>query len=259
MPKHQRPSSKEGSSQERKPYAKGAGSSKGRKKTSRTMDTQLPTNLSGCKKLLRDTNRLLNRPKLNSSKKVELERRVKMLTVLMQQMTSTQQVKKNATKYHGIKFFERKKVLKKLKQLEANGDKGGDNGEKLDLLVDLNYTTYYPDEHKYISLYPNDPSKTPKETKEKQEKIRLYIRKAMERGDLPKDPRAVKAEDRKAIRKANKALLRSISIADGLDVAEDDSGSDDENDGSADSDGSEEDEANGDTGDIEQDEFFASD
>ncbi|KAI8324484.1 hypothetical protein GQ54DRAFT_245049, partial [Martensiomyces pterosporus] len=145
------------------------------------------------KKLLRDTTRLLNRPKMPSTKRVELERRVKMLNVLMSQMTSSQADRKNAKRYHGIKFVERKKVLRKLAQAEKES-KGGDEedeGEErmMELLVDLNYTTYYPDEFKYISLYPADPSKTAQVTKEKQRKIRESIRAAMEKGDLPRDPR----------------------------------------------------------------------
>ncbi|KAJ1932956.1 hypothetical protein FBU59_006195 [Linderina macrospora] len=113
-------------------------------------------------------------------------------------------------------------------------------------MVSLNYTTYYPDEQKYISLFPADPSKTPEEVKVQQEKIRGLIAVAMEGGDLPKDPRKVKAEDRKTIRRANRSLLRSVSLASGQEAA--DSGSE--------TSGNEAGE-DADPENIEDDEFFA--
>ncbi|KAJ2357706.1 18S rRNA maturation protein [Coemansia sp. RSA 2618] len=189
----------------------------------------LPTSLSACKKQVRNVTRLLSREKLNSITRVDLERRLKALNILQSQMSSAQTDKANASRYHGIKFFERKKVIRKLSQLEKSmsterADDGGladETDAKLtDLLVCLNYTTYYPNEYKYISLYPADPSKTTQETKERQEFIKKSIAQAMERGELPRDPRAVNAEDRKAIRKGNKLLLRSVSQAHGKADAE---------------------------------------
>ncbi|KAJ1760990.1 18S rRNA maturation protein [Coemansia sp. RSA 2523] len=179
---------------------------------------ELPTSLTACKKQVRNVTRLLTRQTLNSATRTDLERRLKALTILQSQMSSAQTDKTNASRYHSIKFFERKKVIRKLTQLEKKIEKDGKDGledELTELLVSLNYTTYYPDEYKYISLFPADPTKTTSETKERQAFIQKRIARAMENGKLPRDPREVNAEDRKAIRKGNKLLLRSVSQAHG--------------------------------------------
>ncbi|KAJ2654902.1 18S rRNA maturation protein, partial [Coemansia sp. RSA 1200] len=165
---------------------------------------------------LRDINRLLSKDAgLPSTKKIEFERRLKALNIAKEQLANTQSNKANATRYHRIKFFERKKVLRKLTQAgrEDQEEPSAESNAKIqELLINLNYTTYYPDEVKYISLYPEDPSKTPAEELEKQNKIRSAIRVAMEKGNLPKDPRLVSAKDRKEVRKNNRTLLRTVSL-----------------------------------------------
>ncbi|KAJ1662766.1 18S rRNA maturation protein [Coemansia sp. RSA 1813] len=189
---------------------------------------ELPTSVSACNKQLRDINRLLSKDTgLPSTKKVEFARRAKALNILKEQLTNTRSNKANATRYHGIKFFERKKVLRKLAQAEKKQQQGESSDEEKniqELLVNLNYTTYYPDEIKYISLYPADLSKTPPEVLEKQNLIRNAIRLAMEKHDLPKDPRLVSVEDRKAVRKNNRTLLRTVSSVHGHDNTGADSG-----------------------------------
>ncbi|KAJ2715882.1 18S rRNA maturation protein [Coemansia spiralis] len=204
--------------------------------------TQLPASLTSCKKQVRSLSRLLNRPGLASTARVEMERKLKALTILQSQMTNAQKDKANATRYHGIKFFERKKIIRRLDKLDKlpaaeQTDKTQDEKERL--LVDLNYTTYYPDEHKYISLFPADPSKTTEDTKERREAIRTSIAEAMESGELPKDARLVNANDRKAIRKSNKSMLRRVARALGVQAAD---GAEDKDDGGGDDDGDVDDE-----------------
>ncbi|KAJ2890170.1 18S rRNA maturation protein, partial [Coemansia aciculifera] len=135
--------------------------------------------------------------------------------------------KANASRYSGVKFIERKKVVRKLEKLEK-----ADAGESADaveeLLVSLNYTTYYPDQIKYISLFPTDPARTSDETRAKQQQIRESIKLAMEAGNLPKDPRLVSLEDAKSIKKSNRLMLRTVSLAHGL---KDDASDNDEEDG----------------------------
>ncbi|KAJ1798218.1 18S rRNA maturation protein, partial [Coemansia sp. RSA 2399] len=183
---------------------------KGGKKPKRTntySTEKLPTSVNACKKQARDINRLLKKnTNLPSTKKVEFERRVKALEILRGQLKGERSTKANASRYHGVKFFERKKVLRKLLQAEKQQQKEetSEIGQAVqELLVNLNYTTYYPDEIKYISLYPADPSKTPPNVLEKQSKIKQAIQVAMDNDSLPKDPRLVEAQDRKAIRKNN--------------------------------------------------------
>ncbi|KAJ2771791.1 18S rRNA maturation protein [Coemansia nantahalensis] len=209
-------------------------------------DSLLPTSLTSCKKQVRNLTRSLSRPGLPSTVRVELERKLKALTVMQSQMTNAQKDKANATRYHSVKFFERKKIVRRLDQLDKLPEEEQTREtrkEKKRLLVDLNYTTYYPDEHKYISLFPGDPSKTTEDTKERREAIRTSIAEAMKSGELPKDARLVSVNDRKAIRKSNKSMLRRVARALGAPTAEGAEGDDDDDDDKG--------------GNGEEDEFFA--
>ena len=63
----------------------------------------------------------------------------KKLEELKKALNSREQVdkeKKRAKQYHGIKFFEKKKVIKKLKQLQKRREKG-DAVDKSELLEEL--------------------------------------------------------------------------------------------------------------------------
>lgn len=201
-------------------------------------ESPMPTSISQCKKQLRDATRLLTRPTLASTKRQEVERRVKALGILQDQLTGAKVDKANASRYSGVKFIERKKVIRKLEKLEKAGRQQSCSDDEAksaktealsELLVSLNYTTYYPDQIKYISLFPADPTRTSDETRAKQQQIRESIRLAMESGSLPKDPRLVSLEDTKAIKKSNKLMLRTVSLAHGLkDGGSDESEDEDE-------------------------------
>ncbi|KAJ2780468.1 18S rRNA maturation protein [Coemansia interrupta] len=224
-------------------------------------------NLSKCKQEIRSINRLLNSRKLlPSTKRTELERRVKALTVLQQQLTNTEVDKANATHYHEVKFVERTKVLRKLESIEKS-ESNADEALKAELLVDLNYTTYYPDEVKYISLFPANPENTSEQTRGRQREIREAIRAAMASGGLPKDARDVDVKDRKAIRRNNRRLLRTVNLAHGLKNKDADSSGDDDSDAGSDNDDEDEKMENADVGaeaangtiistSIEDDDFF---
>ncbi|KAJ2739577.1 18S rRNA maturation protein [Coemansia sp. BCRC 34301] len=209
------------------------------KKKDNDGEAPMPTSLSQCKKQLRDATRLLTRPTLNSTKRQEVERRVKALGILQGQLSGAKVDKANASRYSGVKFVERKKVIRKLEKLEkgnqqeqpddGEGAKGGSGDSLEELLISLNYTTYYPDQIKYISLFPADPTRTSDETRTRQRQIRESIKLAMANGSLPKDPRLVSSEDAKAIKKSNKLMLRTVSLAHGLkDSASDNEDEDDE-------------------------------
>ncbi|KAJ2808952.1 18S rRNA maturation protein [Coemansia guatemalensis] len=229
MPKtDQRPHSSDST----KPYNRSGNVHSGKKSNWNQKSLQPPTSLSACKKQVRDVSRLLNRKGLASTARVELERRLKALTIQQGQLTNSQKDKANASRYHKIKFFERKKVDRMLKQIDKKLEpKEIDSetrekliAEKQDLLVNLNYTIYYPNEFKYISLFPADPSSTTEDTAEKRETIRLSVRKAMEKGELPKDPRDISVEERKAIRSGCRFMLRSVSNVHDKQVVSADSG-----------------------------------
>ncbi|KAJ2704706.1 18S rRNA maturation protein [Coemansia sp. IMI 203386] len=244
--------------QQRAPYNRDSNRDNKKKKNDKEpTEYRLPKGLSKCKNEIRSLNRLLSSSQLMpSTKRLELERRLKALTLRQTQLSSSKVDKTNASRYHGVKFIERKKILRRLAQIDKKPEEQQVEfeQEKKNLLVDLNYTSYYPDQVKYISLFPAEPEKTSKETKERQGVIREAIREAMEKGKLPKDARDVKADDRKAIRRNNRLLLKSVSLAHGLEHKD--------GDDSAESDGERSEAENNDGGadgttTIEEDEFFA--
>ncbi|KAI9015514.1 hypothetical protein DFJ74DRAFT_680402 [Hyaloraphidium curvatum] len=104
------------------------------------------------KKRIRDTERLLSRPNLPADVQQDLERRLRALQATLP--TVTEQVydketsKKNYEKYKYVRFVERQKVTRKLKQVEKRLRKAEEDGEDADELrqekegleVDLAYT-----------------------------------------------------------------------------------------------------------------------
>ncbi|KAJ2725887.1 18S rRNA maturation protein [Coemansia sp. Benny D115] len=226
----------------RKPYDRKSAPQKGDKggKPDKQLNTEMPKSMGQCKKQLRDLNRRLNNTKhpMTSLQRREIEQRIKALELLQSQMTDSRVMQSNATKYHKVKFVERKKVLRNLQRVsKAIAEKETEAllDEKRELLINLNYTTYYPDEVKYISIYPAENSQSNEVTEERRKTIRGAIWKAMQDGKLPMDSTQVPANDRKAIRRNNRLLLRTVSLAHGLKVqgGDDDSDVDEKQDSKA--------------------------
>ncbi|KAJ2591255.1 18S rRNA maturation protein, partial [Coemansia sp. RSA 1722] len=153
--------------QQRAPYNRDSNRDNNKKKKKNDKEPaeyRLPKGLSKCKNEIRSLNRLLSSSQLMpSTKRLELERRLKALTLRQTQLSSSKVDKTNASRYHGVKFIERKKILRRLAQIDKKPEEQQVEEvkqEKKSLLVDLNYTSYYPDQVKYISLFPAEPEKT---------------------------------------------------------------------------------------------------
>ncbi|KAI5453290.1 18S rRNA maturation protein [Naganishia albida] len=152
--------------------------------------------VSKIKSQIRQTTRLLSKDNLAPALRVQTERR---LTSLQADLTKAEHrtvERKNGERYHMVKFFERKKILRiikriqrQLKELEgADGGKGKekDNAQSTreelekeleDARVMLNYVIHYPNTLKYVSLFPaattNGKSKADEESEEQQAKLVL--------------------------------------------------------------------------------------
>ena len=85
---------------------------------------------------------------------------------------------KRVKRYKGIKFFDSRKVLKKLGSLENTNSDKAENSDGLEELAlykrYLNYITYYPADKKYISLFPNSERLDPNA----QEQLDVLLREA---------------------------------------------------------------------------------
>lgn len=138
-------------------------------------------NMNALKKRARAIERLLahGAEKLPANKQKDLERE---LAAHKQRIGEAQLKKRRSkmiSKYHMVRFFERKKAMRLAKQIEKKLAQATDADEiaqlKIDLhkaQVDVDYAIYYPFLEPYISLYakPTDEKASEKEKLQKEEK-----------------------------------------------------------------------------------------
>jgi hypothetical protein len=106
------------------------------------------------KKMIRDTNRLLNRPNLPADLRREQERKLSALQVTLSDRQKAEIEREMAVKYRMVKFFERKKALRRLAAAQAKTDSSAVSEAQLDLA----YILHFPKGRKYIALYQTSSS-----------------------------------------------------------------------------------------------------
>lgn len=126
------------------------------------------------KKKIRDIERLLKRENLPADVRIENERALKALNVDLQNAQLNLRAKKIAKKYHMVRFFEKKKAIRKYKQAKKALDEVSKTEVRKDIKkarkvvkhseTDIAYVILFPKTEKYISLYPN-PKEEDEETK----------------------------------------------------------------------------------------------
>ncbi|KAJ3247280.1 18S rRNA maturation protein [Chytriomyces hyalinus] len=129
--------------------------------------------ISGIRKRLRDTERLLKRPNLQATAKQDLERRVKALNteLMLKQREANETEIMNKYKY--IKHVVLRKITKLEKSLAPPTDDSDDapldkdekellESELAEQRVNLAYIEFFPRDMKYVSLFPT--TATPAET-----------------------------------------------------------------------------------------------
>ncbi|GAA5834571.1 hypothetical protein JCM9279_004357 [Rhodotorula babjevae] len=155
--------------------------------------------VSKLKAQLRQTKRLLARGDLNPDVRTTSERRLALLEDELVKAEQSNVEKKMVQRYRGVKFFERQKLLRKIKQAKKALADAPDSSEAqstlLDARVDLYYVLRYPKTDKYVALFPDGvyspfvaPSSlpadaTPAETK--RQTLRAAIRTRLDKGELP--------------------------------------------------------------------------
>ncbi|CAI6698549.1 AAB_G0022820.mRNA.1.CDS.1 [Saccharomyces cerevisiae] len=119
------------------------------------------------KRRIRDLERLLKKKKdiLPSTVIIEKERNLQALRLELQNNELKNKIKANAKKYHMVRFFEKKKALRKynrlLKKIKESGADDKDLQQKLRATkIELCYVINFPKTEKYIALYPNDTPST---------------------------------------------------------------------------------------------------
>ncbi|KAG7091296.1 hypothetical protein E1B28_010342 [Marasmius oreades] len=177
-------------------------STKGKTNSNRTNSD--PNVLPGVQKIkaaMRQARRLLAKDKLDADVRVHTERKLKSLELDLAKAEESRRERTFATKYHKIKFFERQKVSRKIKQAKRKLAEDEDSSkqrlqsELFDLRVDLNYILHYPKTKKYISLFPPEvrkgqekPADDSAATNAERGEVRNWIREQMEKGALPGEP-----------------------------------------------------------------------
>jgi hypothetical protein len=106
------------------------------------------------KKMIRDTNRLLSRPNLPADLRREQERKLSALQVTLSDRQKAEIEREMAVKYRMVKFFERKKALRRLAAAQAKTDSSAVSEAQLDLA----YILHFPKGRKYIALYQTSSS-----------------------------------------------------------------------------------------------------
>eukprot|EP00639_Heterosigma_akashiwo_P011717 CAMPEP_0206363460 /NCGR_PEP_ID=MMETSP0294-20121207/1607_1 /ASSEMBLY_ACC=CAM_ASM_000327 /TAXON_ID=39354 /ORGANISM="Heterosigma akashiwo, Strain CCMP2393" /LENGTH=294 /DNA_ID=CAMNT_0053808813 /DNA_START=47 /DNA_END=929 /DNA_ORIENTATION=+ len=115
------------------------------------------------KNQIRNLSRLLRKEGLPEEQKHELQQKIKMLESEISDHKTKERVDKMQDKYKKIKFFERKKVTRKISQTKKKIEKNGDPNKNKELQLrlkkledDLQYIDFYPPTQKYIGLFANE-------------------------------------------------------------------------------------------------------
>ncbi|KAG7449881.1 uncharacterized protein BT62DRAFT_1002193 [Guyanagaster necrorhizus] len=154
------------------------------------------------KSSLRQTQRLLTKENLAADVRVTTERRLKALEAELAEAEQSRKERALGMRYHGVKFFERQKVLRKVKQVKKKLSSTPESEKKtlesslFDARVDLNYILHYPKLKKYISLFPPEirhpetqrNSTNSSETNTQRQQIKDQIRQQMLDAELPLEP-----------------------------------------------------------------------
>lgn len=166
------------------------------------------TGASKTRKKMRDIERLLKKDTLPAHVRVENERALKALGVELQNTQHNLKAKQNAKKYHMVRFFEKKKAIRKLKQARKILEDTASTEVRKDIKkarkvvkhseVDIVYVMLFPKTEKYISLYPNpkeddktELSKNPKAkkgmqmTEERKRELRKQAERLLDENKLP--------------------------------------------------------------------------
>ncbi|PBK88521.1 hypothetical protein ARMGADRAFT_937084 [Armillaria gallica] len=184
------------------------------------------------KSSLRQTRRLLAKDNLAADVRVTTERRLKALEAELAEAEQIRKERALGMRYHGVKFFERQKVLRKVNQAKKKLSSTPQNEKKalesslFDARADLNYILHYPKTKKYISLFPPEirhpetqsNSTDSSETNAQRQQIKDQIRQQMLNGELPLEPELHLSTDtdtltKKRVAKPSK-LTSSVPVAD---------------------------------------------
>jgi len=163
--------------------------------------------LNRLKSALRQTRRFLAKEDIPPRLRIENERRLEALNQQLNELERNTHERRNAVRYHMVKFVERKKILRKINQVKTQlvdvttSDRKSLEKQLLQLRCDLHYILNFPNDRKYVSLLVDGeyvPHKVKSVTQEastsantadtERSNIRKIMKKAMKIGELTAEP-----------------------------------------------------------------------
>ncbi|EJD49318.1 hypothetical protein AURDEDRAFT_161414 [Auricularia subglabra TFB-10046 SS5] len=162
------------------------------------------------KSAIRQTTRLLAKDNLAADKRVEAERRLAALQDELARAEAARVERTMATKYHMVKFFERRKVERKI----AQAKKAGDDGALFERRVDLNYILHFPKAEKYVALLKDGDSA-------RRAELRARVAELMRAGALDAAPELAHAQTSGLLADAPKQETKPAKNKPAPDVAQD--------------------------------------
>lgn len=115
--------------------------------------------VSKLRKRVRDLTRVLKKSQGNASKVAATERAIEATKVELADLVKNRHARDTARRYHMVRFFERKKAMRRLKRVIK--DEPNDK-EKLQLAeAGWYYVNKFPIDHKYIALFASEKTEKP--------------------------------------------------------------------------------------------------
>lgn len=211
-----------------------------------------PNGIQGASKLkasIRQTKRLLAKDTLAPGTRIEAERRLIALEQDLEKLDQFKLEKSRAAKYHGVKFFERQKLTRKIKKVkrqlevlrrraegeDVSGAEPSDNDDEsshtnaneaqLQQRLTayrqlLHYVLQFPSDVKYVALFPEGVSEAKLPTNAQHDKTVQrafhhleYVRTAMRQSRLSSEPE-IELELGDRAKKASRVSSLSSSTAE---------------------------------------------
>lgn len=157
------------------------------------------------KKKIKSIQNLLAKETLPADIRIEKERALKALQADLKTTRFNLKTRERAKKYHMLRFFERKKAIRKLKQATKAHNEATEGEVRKEIKkarkvlkhaqIDVAYVYMFPKSEKYIALYPNEPlpemlkdANVKKGMQQTDEKRQLFRKKMEELIDSEKLP-----------------------------------------------------------------------
>ncbi|WFC95890.1 18S rRNA maturation protein [Malassezia brasiliensis] len=157
------------------------------------------TGVNKVKNAIRQTKRLLARDSITPGTRIEAERRLVALQRELEEKEKAGKERNLAIRYHKVKFFERQKIHRRVRQLrrevEKDPKKKAMRAALYEARVLLHYVMTFPHDQRYVALFAqgnHDPVlpkvDAPDRAQQKAAEYLAHVRKQMKRGELSAEP-----------------------------------------------------------------------